>query len=150
MLPTWMYAKTTDSLFVNLYIGSTVQVGSVAGTDVEIVQRTDYPWKGGVEIVVNPAEAKTFTVRLRVPNRDVSNLYRGTPEADGIESLAVNGENVTPEIQEGYAITRYTGSRATRSSWNCRSASSASGDRRADRGRPRPRGAPLRSAGLQH
>ena len=39
-----------------------------------------------------------------MPNRDVSNLYRGTPEADGIESLAVNGENVTPEIQEGYAI----------------------------------------------
>lgn len=104
MLPTWMYATTTDSLFVNLYIGSTVRVGSVAGTDVEIVQRTDYPWKGGAEIVVNPAEAKTFTVRLRVPNRDVSNLYHGTPEADGIESLAVNGEKLTPVIQDGYAI----------------------------------------------
>ena len=94
MLPTWMYAKSADGLFVNLYIGSTVRVGSVGGTEVEIVQRTDYPWKGSVEIVVNPASAKTFTMRLRVPNRNVSALYRGTPEADGIAVACVNGKRI--------------------------------------------------------
>ena len=71
MLPTWMYAKSADSLFVNLYVGSTVRVGCVGGAEVEIVQHTDYPWKGNVAIVVNPASAKTFTMRLRAPNRSV-------------------------------------------------------------------------------
>jgi hypothetical protein len=94
-------------LFVNLYIGSTVRVGSIAGTEVEIVQRTEYPWKGPVEIIVNPAATKTFTLRLRAPNRNASPLYRATPGADGLASLTVNGTPLTPEIAAGYAaITR--------------------------------------------
>jgi DUF1680 family protein len=104
MLPTWMYAKKADGLYVNLYVGSTARVGSVAGTDLEIVQRTDYPWKGQVEIVVNPASPKTFTLRLRAPNRNVSSLYRGTPNADGIESLSLNGQQLKPDIKDGYAV----------------------------------------------
>ena len=104
MLPTWMYAKSADSLFVNLYVGSTVRVGCVGGAEVEIVQHTDYPWKGNVAIVVNPASAKTFTMRLRAPNRSVSALYRSTPEASGIESLYVNGTRIKPEIKDGYAV----------------------------------------------
>ena len=31
---------------------------SVAGTDVEMVQETDYPWSGKVSITVNPADAE--------------------------------------------------------------------------------------------
>ncbi len=104
MLPAWMYARDADGLFVNLYVGSTVRVGSVAGTDVEIVQRTDYPWKGQVEIVVNPASAAIFTVRLRAPSRNPSALYRGTPDADGIGSLSVSGKPLRPDIQDGYAV----------------------------------------------
>jgi uncharacterized protein len=104
ILPTWVYAKSADSLFVNLYVGSTVCVGGVAGGDVEVVQRTDYPWKGAVEIVVNPASANTFTMRLRAPNRSVSSLYRGTPAVDGIESVTLNGKKLTPEVKDGYAV----------------------------------------------
>ncbi|MGD0090412.1 MAG: beta-L-arabinofuranosidase domain-containing protein [Planctomycetota bacterium] len=100
MLPTWMYARNSDGVFVNLYIGSSVRVGA----DLEIVQRTDYPWKGSVEIAVNPAAAKTFALRLRAPNRNVSALYRGAPGADGITSLAVNGAPIAPEIKDGYAV----------------------------------------------
>ena len=55
MLPTWMYATGKDSLYVNLYAGSTVTVDNVAGTKVEIEQTTDYPWSGKVAIVVRPA-----------------------------------------------------------------------------------------------
>lgn len=104
MLPTWMYAKDADGLFVNLFIGSSVNVGSVAGTDVGIVQRTDYPWKGGVELVVNPAAPKSFELRVRVPNREISALYKAAPEVSGIASLAVNGKPVKPKIENGYAV----------------------------------------------
>ena len=52
------------------------------GTNVEMVQKTDYPWDGKVAITVNPARAKSFTIRVRVPNRDVSSLYTSTPDAE--------------------------------------------------------------------
>ncbi len=107
MLPTWMYAKSSDSLFVNLYVGSTVRVGPVAGTDVEIVQRTDYPWKGEVEITVNPAKPAKFALWWRIPNRNVSALYHPEPNRSELSDLFVNGEAVKLDVGIGYAgITR--------------------------------------------
>ncbi len=104
MLPTWMYAKDADGLYVNLFIGSSVTVENVAGTDVEIVQETEYPWDGKVSITVNPAADKTFSVRVRVPDRAVSSLYEATPDANGITSIAVNGTAVDPTVKNGYAV----------------------------------------------
>ena len=104
MLPTWIYAKSADSLYVNLLIGSTVNVENVAGTDVEMVQATDYPWSGKVSITVNPKVRKNFSIRIRVPKRNVSGLYTSTTDANGIVSLAVNGSAVKPKIEKGYAV----------------------------------------------
>ena len=75
MMPTWIYAKSADGVYVNLFVGSTITVENVAGTDVEMVQATDYPWSGKVAITVNPKTSKNFSLRIRVPNRDVSTLY---------------------------------------------------------------------------
>ena len=93
MVPTWTYAKAPDGVYVNLYIGSTVTLENAAGTDVEMVQETDYPWSGKVAITVNPKAAKRFAVRLRVPNRTTSKLYTPTPE--------VNGHRVAGSEREG-------------------------------------------------
>jgi len=107
MLPTWMYSKGADGLYVNLFVGSRVAIEDVAGTDVEMVQATDYPWRGKVSITVNPKAQKRFAIRIRVPSRDVSALYTSTPSADGLASIAVNGAAVTPAMAGGYAsITR--------------------------------------------
>jgi len=108
MLPTWMYSKGTDGIYVNLFAGSTVRVANVAGTDVELVQKTDYPWKGTVAIAVNPAASKSFAIRIRVPNRDVSSLYTSKPAANGLTSIAVNGARVTPRIENGYVTIART------------------------------------------
>ena len=108
MLPTWTYSRSADSVHVNLFIGSTVPVEDVAGTDVEMVQVTDYPWSGDVSITVNPAAEKEFSVRVRVPNRSVSDLYTGTPQADGIDSIALNGSPITPPVEKGYAVITRT------------------------------------------
>ena len=118
MLPTWMYSRSADGLNVNLFAGSRVQIEGVAGTNVEMVQTTEYPWDGRVAIVVNPAARKSFTIRVRVPNRDVSSLYTSTPgglsavapqgakvETAGLMSLSVNGQRITPKIVNGYAET---------------------------------------------
>jgi uncharacterized protein len=108
MLPTWMYVKEADSIYVNLFVGSTVTIKDVAGTDVELVQDTDYPWSGDVTITVNPATPKRFGIRVRVPDRDVSELYTATPNSDGITSISVNGSTRTPAIEKGYAVITRT------------------------------------------
>jgi DUF1680 family protein len=104
MMPTWMYAKSADGVYVNLFVGSTITVENVGGVDVQMVQATDYPWKGKVSITVNPKAEKNFSVRIRVPNRSVSSLYQSTPDANGITSVAVNGSAVKPVIDKGYAV----------------------------------------------
>lgn len=107
MIPTWTYVKGKDAIYTNLYIGSTIKIENVAGTDVEIVQKTDYPWKGDVSITVNPEEPKRFTLYVRVPNRQTSELYSPVPEIKSLENFTVNGESYKAEVVNGYIpITR--------------------------------------------
>ena len=107
MIPTWTYVKSDDGIYVNLYIGSTIKVEKVAGTDVEMVQKTDYPWKGDVSITVNPKMEKQFTVYVRVPDRNTSELYTSVPAVNTLKSLTINGTPVPMKIDRGYiAITR--------------------------------------------
>ncbi|WP_348240776.1 hypothetical protein, partial [Salmonella enterica] len=87
----------------NLFAGSKITLDNVAGTDVEMVQDTNYPWSGDVAITVNPRVSKRFAINIRIPTRDVSRLYTATPKADGISALRVNGRVVKPVLVNGYA-----------------------------------------------
>lgn len=104
MIPTWTYAKDKDGIYVNLFIGSRINVEKVAGTDVQMVQKTDYPWSGNISITVNPKESRKFSVYVRVPNRKTSDLYTEVPAVSGYKSFAVNGKSVKPKIVKGYAV----------------------------------------------
>jgi len=107
MIPTWTYVKGDDGIYVNMYIGSTINVERVVGTDVEMVQKTEYPWKGDVSITVNPKQTKEFTVYVRVPDRKTSELYTSVPVVNSLKSLTINGKTVPMNIVKGYiAITR--------------------------------------------
>ena len=114
MLPTWMYSKDSAAIQVNLFVGSKVTIDNVAGTDVEMVQDTDYPWSGKIAITVNPRARRDFTIRLRVPTRDVSALYSAAPNADGMSSISVNGRVVKPVMADGYASISRTWSAGDR------------------------------------
>jgi DUF1680 family protein len=107
-MPSWMYSKGNDGVYVNLFVGSTVTLDNIVGTDVQMVQQTNYPWDGKVAITVSPKAAKRFSVRIRVPQRDVSVLYTSTPSANGITSIAVNGSVEKPTIEQGYAVITRT------------------------------------------
>ena len=104
MMPTWAYVKSKDAVYVNMFVGSRIHVGEVAGTPVEMVQKTEYPWKGSVHLTVNPEQPKTFSIYVRVPNRTTSALYRDTPAIAGLKHFAVNGQAITPKIEKGYAV----------------------------------------------
>ncbi|RYX83569.1 Tat pathway signal protein [bacterium] len=104
MLPTWTYVKDAEGIYVNMFVGSRINVEKVAGTDVEMVQKTDYPWNGKVAITVNPKQSKNFSVYVRIPNRTTSKLYTSTPAVSGVKQFMVNGKAVTPKIVKGYAV----------------------------------------------
>ena len=102
MIPTWTYVKGTDGLYVNLFIGSTINVEKVAGTDVAdgakdrlSLERQASPSPS------TPRRPRRFTVYVRVPNRTTSELYTATPQVSGLHSLAVNGTAVTPKMEQG-------------------------------------------------
>ena len=73
---------------------------------MEMVQKTDYPWSGEVSLEVRPAEPAAFAVKIRVPNRDTSKLYRHAPPCAGIESLTLNGRPAAYTLDKGYAVIR--------------------------------------------
>jgi len=104
MIPTWAYVKSKDGLYVNMFVGSRIHVGQVAGTDVEVIQKTDYPWHGSVAITVNPEVPRTFSVSVRIPDRATSKLYKGSPAVRGVKRFGVNGESQEPVVHKGYAV----------------------------------------------
>ncbi len=104
MLPTWTYVKDAQGLYVNLFIGSRMHIDNVAGTKVEMVQKTDYPWSGRIAMTVNPDQPTRFAMRLRIPDRATSALYTATPRVAGYQHIKVNGERIAPEIVKGYAV----------------------------------------------
>jgi uncharacterized protein len=108
MIPTWTYVKSNEGLYVNMFIGSTIKIEKVAGTNIEMVQETDYPWSGMISITVNPEEPKEFSLFVRVPNRKTSLLYNPYPVVSGLKSLTVNGKPVALKIINGYAVIKRT------------------------------------------
>lgn len=108
MLPTWMYARDDQGIYVQLYIGSSVTIEDVAGTQVRLVQITDHPRSGQVAIEVHPAQQQEFRIHLRVPHRSVSDLYTAVPATDTITELSVNGSPIEPSIINGYAVVERT------------------------------------------
>lgn len=98
-LSEYMYTVHGDKLFVNMYIGSDGNV-NIDGTDVGLVQETEYPWNGDIKMTVNPAEEKEFTMNIRIPGWVEEQANKNV-------TISVNGEAVTAEAEKGYvAITR--------------------------------------------
>src|SRR5215469_2344728 len=104
MVPTWTYVKDATGLYVNMFVGSRISLGQVAGTDVEVIQKTDYPWSGSISIAINPKQAKTFSVYVRIPDRTTSKLYKDSPVVRGVKRFAINGREEHPTMQKGYEV----------------------------------------------
>jgi hypothetical protein len=105
-IPGLVYATNKDSLYINLFMSNKAHI-SINGTMIEIIQQTDYPWKGQVNITVNPDKRTAFTVKLRVPgwaqNTAVpGNLYQYVGKNSGNVILRINGTNQNYIINKGY------------------------------------------------
>ena len=112
-VPGYFYAATNDRVYVNLYAQGTGKM-KAGGADLELVQTTEYPWKGEIKIEVRPAREAAFTLALRIPgwalNRPVpTDLYAYVEPPAGAPALEVNGQAVDlGALDKGYALVSRT------------------------------------------
>jgi uncharacterized protein len=66
-LPGYFYSTSKEGIYVHLFHNSELNWKLEDGTPIKIVQKTEYPWKGVVEFVVNPSVSSDFTLYVRVP-----------------------------------------------------------------------------------
>jgi DUF1680 family protein len=87
----YTHSVQDDGLAVHLYTDCSLET-NVAGTKLALAMKTDYPWDGQVNVEINPADATTFALRLRLPG------WCDSPTA------AVNGEaiDISAHSQQGY------------------------------------------------
>ena len=108
-VPGYVYAVGDDGPYVNLFIEGAAKL-DVNGQQVEIEQKTRYPWDGHVEITVTPAAAgEEFALHVRIPGwaRNEAwptDLYSFLDKSNAQPTLAVNGETVAIEPVQGYAV----------------------------------------------
>lgn len=106
-VPQYIYAVSDETVFVNLFVDNTADV-NVDGEYVQLTQKTRYPWKGKVEIRVEPQQEQNFTLKVRIPgwarNRPVpSDLYRYRGQAPD-PVVKVNGQAQSLNLEKGYAV----------------------------------------------
>jgi DUF1680 family protein len=66
-LPGYMYNTDARGVYVNLFHNSTLDWHLENGTGIRIAQQTEYPWKGLVDLTVDPASAAEFSLFVRIP-----------------------------------------------------------------------------------
>jgi DUF1680 family protein len=66
-LPGYLYSTSPQGAYVNLFHNSELDWHLEDGTGIKIAQQTEYPWKGAVELTVDPARAAEFSVFVRIP-----------------------------------------------------------------------------------
>ena len=65
-LPGYVYATSSDGIYVNLYVAGDGQI-ALGDTPVSIRQVTEYPWDGRIKLTVSPQTPGTFDLHLRIP-----------------------------------------------------------------------------------
>lgn len=111
-MPGYVYAVRNSEVYVNLFVDSKALL-DIDESSVTLVQKTQYPWDGKIEIEVSPeVNQQSFVVNIRIPdwarngNRS-SLLYKKLKPLKEQVSIAINGENISIELKDGFvAIDR--------------------------------------------
>ncbi len=104
----YIYGKTDDGLWVNLFIGSktTLQLG---GAKVAVNLQTEYPWDGKIKVEFAPEKKTKFALHLRIPGWVTGepvpgDLYMFADKENTPVTITVNGKNVEFKTENGYAV----------------------------------------------
>jgi DUF1680 family protein len=104
----YVYAKSNEALYVNLFVGSTASV-TIQNRKIQLKQVTNYPWDGKIQISVNPEKPTEFDLSVRIPgwanNQPVpGDTYQFSDNFSEKIALSLNGMPATFKIVKGYAV----------------------------------------------
>ncbi|MDO6693137.1 glycoside hydrolase family 127 protein [Aliiglaciecola sp. 3_MG-2023] len=92
-LSGWAYSLSENGIYVNLYGGNKLATNMRDGTAIKIVQETNYPWQGVINLTIEECKSDSFEIALRIPG--------WTKSAD----IKVNGHSAEVTAKPGtYAI----------------------------------------------
>jgi hypothetical protein len=110
-LPGLIYSQAADTIYLNLYAANQADL-ELPGGQVQLIQETQYPWQGQVQLRVRPAQPGTFTHKLRVPGwarGEVlpGGLYHYVDTLKGNVQVAIDGKKQALPVRDGYlTLTR--------------------------------------------
>lgn len=104
----YIYAKTNEALYVNLFVGSTASV-NIQNRKIQVKQVTNYPWDGKIQISITPEKPTEFDISVRIPgwadNQPVpGDTYQFADKFSEKIAINVNGVSTTFKIINGYAV----------------------------------------------
>lgn len=107
-IPGYIYAVKGNELYVNLYISNDAVI-NLGKKKVSVSQKTNFPWDGKVELLINPESSAKFSLKIRIPGWALNEampggLYKFINRNDETVKLSVNGKNVELLLQDGYAL----------------------------------------------
>lgn len=106
-LGNYIYGTSTNAIWVNLFAGSKTNL-SLGKNKVALAMETGYPWKGNVQLKVDPSKKQEFELRFRLPgwlSEPVpGSLYKYEKQTASVPVLFVNGKQVSYSVDEGYAV----------------------------------------------
>lgn len=88
-LGEYIYTHDDNSIYTHLYIGNKTSL-LINDTGLNLIQKTNYPWKGDVSITVNPEKTMEFALYFRIPGWCKNYIVQ------------VNGKGLNCDVENGY------------------------------------------------
>src|SRR5262245_16328159 len=103
----YVYATEADDVYVNLFVGGAAKLAT-SGHTVQLRQETRYPWDGKIKLTVDPDQARSFAVNVRVPGWTSDEvmpggLYKFIDRGAEPVTIRVNGKAVDARTSHGFA-----------------------------------------------
>ncbi|PWT70872.1 MAG: glycoside hydrolase family 127 protein [Bacteroidetes bacterium] len=107
-LGNYIYNKSNDGIWVNLFIGSKTTI-PIHQSKMTVEQETNYPWDGEVKIKLSPDKKTKMGLHVRIPGwvegQPVpGDLYRFEHSEASPFYVLVNGAKVDFKVDKGYMV----------------------------------------------
>jgi DUF1680 family protein len=111
-MPNYIYAEKEENIYVNLFVPSSTTFNTKNG-ELKLSQDSDMPWDGNISISIDPENSVKTDLYIRIPgwaskNPVPGDLYRFKNEVSSKTIFKINGEAISPKIENGYAVISRT------------------------------------------
>lgn len=101
----WAYSLTDNGVAVNLYGGSRLSTEMLDGSELNLTQETQYPWKGKVQITMGKCKKEPFELLLRIPGWADEATIMVNGEAAAVKAVPGKYATIERKWKKGDVVT---------------------------------------------